>query len=148
MHKDPYENLYMTITGVKHFTLLPPIACCAVREKDFKAATYSEDMKVVVDEPEETVRNWPSIDPDEPYEGPDEPPVLFQHVRPIWVDLHPGEMLYLPALWSVIILAPRIAQTHQLVRYHKVGQSNNEEGFCCAVNLWYETHSPRARPKR
>ena len=24
LHKDPYENFYTTITGEKHFTLLPP----------------------------------------------------------------------------------------------------------------------------
>lgn len=30
-------------------------------------------------------------------------------------------MLYLPALW-----------------YHKVSQSCDEEGICCAINYWYD----------
>ncbi len=25
MHKDPYENFYTTVSGEKHFTLLPPV---------------------------------------------------------------------------------------------------------------------------
>lgn len=41
--------------------------------------------------------------------------------KPLRVTLDEGDMLYLPALW-----------------YHKVSQSCNEEGICCAVNYWYD----------
>src|SRR5690606_6390074 len=95
MHKDPFENLYMTIVGVKHFVILPPIAVCAVRERDFKAATYSSTMEVVPDDPPELVRNWATVDPHNPENAPE----LWNYVRPIQITLYPGEMLYLPALW-------------------------------------------------
>lgn len=42
-------------------------------------------------------------------------------LRPMRVELNEGDMLYLPALW-----------------YHKVAQKCGEEGFCCAVNYWYD----------
>jgi peptidyl-lysine (3S)-dioxygenase / protease len=35
--------------------------------------------------------------------------------------LHPGEMLYLPALW-----------------FHAVTQQSTQEGLCIAVNYWYD----------
>jgi peptidyl-lysine (3S)-dioxygenase / protease len=37
------------------------------------------------------------------------------------VTLHPGQVLYLPALW-----------------FHAVKQEPNAEGLCVAVNYWYD----------
>lgn len=130
LHKDNYENIYVQLLGKKHFVLLPPVEAPCVNEKSVLAATYQpkervgsgesgkrQDMVIAVDEPEEYVP-FATWDPDvasantTPYS---------HHSQPLRVTLEEGDMLYLPALW-----------------YHKVSQSCNEEGICCAVNYWYD----------
>ncbi|RYN39343.1 hypothetical protein AA0113_g903 [Alternaria arborescens] len=131
LHKDNYENIYVQILGQKHFVLLPPVEAACVNEKSVLASTYTlkrngdsssdtfekKDMVIKVDEPEEYVP-FATWDPDQrtinttPYS---------QYSQPLRVTLEEGDMLYLPALW-----------------YHKVSQSCNEEGICCAVNYWYD----------
>ncbi|EUC48816.1 hypothetical protein COCMIDRAFT_2272 [Bipolaris oryzae ATCC 44560] len=129
LHKDNYENIYVQILGKKHFVLLPPVEAACVNEKAVLAATYQPksmgsgeeeetgELVIAVDEPEEYVpfATW----------GPDVPLVnstpYSQYSQPLRVTLEEGDMLYLPALW-----------------YHKVSQSCNEEGICCAVNYWYD----------
>lgn len=130
LHKDNYENIYVQVLGKKHFVLLPPVEAPCVNEKSVLAATYQpkesagsdeagkkQDMVIAIDEPEEYVP-FATWDPDEasinttPYS---------QYSQPLHVTLNEGDMLYLPALW-----------------YHKVSQSCNEEGICCAVNYWYD----------
>jgi peptidyl-lysine (3S)-dioxygenase / protease len=129
LHKDPYENLYVSVLGQKHFVLLPPVAAACVNEQDLPAATY-----VMEDAGEESrkTHKWPLLAAklDEPTTSvpfatwdPDEPEIrktAFSGLCvPLKVTLNPGDVLYLPALW-----------------YHKVSQSCNEEGICCAVNYW------------
>ena len=41
LHKDPYENFYTTISGEKHFTLLPPIDVLYLEEQEFRKAKWS-----------------------------------------------------------------------------------------------------------
>lgn len=128
LHKDNYENIYVQVLGKKHFVLLPPVEAPCVNEKSVLAATYhpnstepSDDGKaglvMVVDEPEEYVP-FATWDPDAPLGNST---FYSQFSQPLRVTLEEGDMLYLPALW-----------------YHKVGQSCNEEGICCAVNYWYD----------
>ena len=136
LHKDNYENVYVQVLGRKHFVLLPPVEAPCVNEKAVLAATYAytgahtdagvlkkDDLVVQIDEPEEgeqqgTYVPFATWDPDEPdaHATP-----YSQHSRPLRVSLEEGDMLYLPALW-----------------YHKVSQSCNDEGLCCAVNYWYD----------
>ncbi|KAF1836303.1 Clavaminate synthase-like protein [Decorospora gaudefroyi] len=135
LHKDHYENIYVQILGRKHFVLLPPLEAPCVNEKAVLAATYRPrsnlkpptaaaagglakgDLVVAVDEPVAYVP-FATWDPD----LPDENTTLYSGLsRPLRVTLEEGDMLYLPALW-----------------YHKVSQSCNEEGICCAVNYWYD----------
>ncbi|KAJ4325746.1 hypothetical protein N0V94_000506 [Neodidymelliopsis sp. IMI 364377] len=133
LHKDNYENVYVQILGKKHFVLLPPVDAPCVNEKSVLAGTYApkglggKDVKVQVEEEEELVISidqpeayvpFATWDPDRAHENTTE---YSQHAQPMRVTLEEGDMLYLPALW-----------------YHKVSQSCNEEGLCCAVNYWYD----------
>ncbi|KAH7385920.1 cupin-like domain-containing protein [Pyrenochaeta sp. MPI-SDFR-AT-0127] len=131
LHKDNYENIYVQILGRKHFVLLAPVEAPCVGEKSVLAATYSprlhgegekkdlvkEDLHIRIDDPEEYVP-FATWDPDTPTHNST---VYSQSSQPLRVTLAEGDMLYLPALW-----------------YHKVSQSCNEEGICCAVNYWYD----------
>ncbi|KAH7092054.1 cupin-like domain-containing protein [Paraphoma chrysanthemicola] len=128
LHKDNYENIYVQVLGQKHFVLLPPVESACVNERSVLAATYQvrdgiegqvkeQDLQIVVDEPEEYVP-FATWDPDRPRENTTQ---YSQYSQALRVTLDEGDMLYLPALW-----------------YHKVSQSCNAEGICCAVNYWYD----------
>ncbi|KAK4999780.1 hypothetical protein LTR66_001237 [Elasticomyces elasticus] len=127
LHKDNYENIYVQIRGQKHFVLLPPVEAACVNEKPLPAATYDRGhttessgevaLSLRIDELAEKVpvAIW---DPD----APDYNATLMSHLaQPLRVTLNEGDMLYLPALW-----------------YHKVSQSCGNQGYCCAVNYWYD----------
>jgi jumonji domain-containing protein 7 len=133
LHKDNYENIYVQILGRKHFVLLPPVESACVNERNVLAATYTpqsrqsaannthdlqkSDLVINIDDPEEYVP-FATWDPDHP----DVNTTPYSELsRPLRVTLDEGDMLYLPALW-----------------YHKVSQSCNDEGICCAVNYWYD----------
>lgn len=132
LHKDNYENIYVQVLGKKHFVLLPPVEAACVNEKSVLSATYTlksstsgatgerlskDDLVVTVDAPE-TYTPFATFDPD----TPDVNTTLYSRLScPLRVTLDEGDMLYLPALW-----------------YHKVSQSCNDEGICCAVNYWYD----------
>ncbi|CAO2651968.1 Nn.00g002510.m01.CDS01 [Neocucurbitaria sp. VM-36] len=131
LHKDNYENIYVQILGQKHFVLLPPVEAPCVNEKSVLAATYAlkdsarsteqdlgkDDLHITVDDPEEYVP-FATFDPDNFCDNTN---AYSQLSQPLRVTLNEGDMLYLPALW-----------------YHKVSQSCNDEGVCCAVNYWYD----------
>ncbi|KAF2452066.1 Clavaminate synthase-like protein [Karstenula rhodostoma CBS 690.94] len=134
LHKDNYENVYVQVLGKKHFVLLPPAEAPCVNEKAILAATYThdgspeagvhkkEDMVVKIDGAEEGEEEayvpFATWDPDRPEEHTTP---FSRYSQPLRVTLEEGDMLYLPALW-----------------YHKVSQSCNAEGLCCAVNYWYD----------
>ena len=126
LHKDNYENVYVQILGKKHFVLLPPVDAPCVNEKLVLAGTYApsptssdddDSLHIHIDDPEAHVP-FATWDPDVPERNATP---FSQHARPTRVTLDEGDMLYLPALW-----------------YHKVGQSVDGEGLCCAVNYWYD----------
>ena len=100
MHKDNYENLYCMISGVKKFVLISPMEVACVRERTLSAATYKPDAygnyKIVPDDPASDVPFWPTLDPDDPEKRPSK---YWKYCKPLRVELHPGEMLYLPAMW-------------------------------------------------
>ncbi|KAI9793873.1 MAG: hypothetical protein M1816_007125 [Peltula sp. TS41687] len=102
LHKDNYENIYCQIVGQKHFVLLPPVAVACVEEEMLDAATYVRranggDGKMVAqeDRPPEKIP-VPTCDPDDPETHTE---LFSSSCRPVRVTLHPGDMLYLPALW-------------------------------------------------
>ncbi|CAO3574566.1 unnamed protein product [Mortierella alpina] len=65
---------------------------------------------------------WIALNPShEPKEELFEKYPRFQMCQPFRVELNPGEILYLPAMW-----------------YHQVEQEPDHEGKCIAVNWWYD----------
>ncbi|XP_071844925.1 bifunctional peptidase and (3S)-lysyl hydroxylase Jmjd7-like isoform X2 [Apostichopus japonicus] len=117
VHKDHFENLYVVITGVKHFILHPPTDQPFIPYEMYPVASYKEtypgEFKVEPNETGDKVK-WIPVDPLKPDLGKWP---LYGKARPIHCSLHPGEMLYLPSMW-----------------YHHVRQG---EGTI-AVNYWYD----------
>lgn len=100
LHRDPMENIYVQVMGQKHFVLLPALCHPCVNEKLLPPATYArsgQGFALNLDKDAEPVplATW---DPDDPNRNPTE----FSHLaQPLHVTLHPGDMLYLPAMWYV-----------------------------------------------
>jgi jumonji domain-containing protein 7 len=124
LHKDPYENLYGVVAGVKIFTLIPPHECPFLYEREFAVARHSLNTATgewtVEDQPETTVP-WIPVDPTSPNYAAFP---LFRHCQPVTVEVHPGDLLYLPSLW-----------------FHHVQQREEQlDGFkaAIAVNMWYD----------
>ncbi|KAF8932140.1 JmjC domain-containing protein 7 [Dissophora ornata] len=69
-----------------------------------------------------THTKWIALNPShEPREELLEKYPRFNICQPFKVELNPGELLYLPAMW-----------------YHQVEQEPDHEGKCIAVNWWYD----------
>jgi peptidyl-lysine (3S)-dioxygenase / protease len=110
MHKDNYENIYVQVTGRKHFVLLPPVCHPCVNEQELRPATYSRASGALELALDDEGENGPggvaggqgeavpfaTWDPDEPDVNATGYSTL---ARPMRVTLLPGDMLYLPAMW-------------------------------------------------
>ncbi|KAK6359280.1 hypothetical protein TWF696_000443 [Orbilia brochopaga] len=147
LHKDPYQNLYGVVLGTKIFTLINPFGVAAAQEKKVLNATYvkRDDGEFVVTKDQitswggqdalESTITWPARDLEHYFSLPDDernmaleqiadddPLKWVKLSTPMRVEVHAGEMLYLPALW-----------------YHQVAQRVDEtEDVCVAVNYWYD----------
>ncbi|XP_006661366.2 bifunctional peptidase and (3S)-lysyl hydroxylase Jmjd7 [Oryza brachyantha] len=132
-HKDHYDNIYVVVSGEKHFLLLPPTEHHRLYVRDYPAARYVAEpegegdptLKLELEEPERIVP-WSSVDPYPP--SPEETaaqvssfPLYFEGPRPIHCTVRAGEMLYLPSMW-----------------FHHVSQSPGPNGLTIAVNYWYD----------
>ncbi|CAB3378966.1 Hypothetical predicted protein [Cloeon dipterum] len=114
-HKDPYENIYCVIHGVKQFLLSPPTDLPSMQYKMFPVAMYEkvktrQDFTIVQCEDKSTVR-WIC---------PGFAEAKNSKTRPstqLIARVEAGDMLYLPSLW-----------------FHQVSQSHG----CIAVNYWYD----------
>ena len=128
-HLDHYENLYVVVSGEKHFTLLPPHeGKSRLHEEDFPSARFklnSNTGEYGIEADGNTI-HWSALD----LEKPDKQqfPRFFDDSlpAPIKCTVKRGDILYLPALW-----------------YHWVGQSCDSQGRCIAVNFWHDfAHGP------
>ncbi|MCJ1376950.1 hypothetical protein MMC17_000040 [Xylographa soralifera] len=115
LHRDNYENIYCQVIGQKHFTLVSPVETRYINEQSLPAATYlssgpegtcetSEQLPEVQHEQLVITSDENSVPvPCATLEvnKPDQDRQEIYHCRPIRVTLGPGDMLYLPAMWSV-----------------------------------------------
>ncbi|KAL0484050.1 hypothetical protein AKO1_004664 [Acrasis kona] len=121
-HKDPYENIYVVVCGVKVFYLLPPCSQPWLHEEMYHQALYSLNKDDNwVSKPIEQSDPIPWIPVDLSNIDYEKYP-LMKNVQPIKVTVKAGEILYLPALW-----------------YHQVEQRDDNSGRCIAVNYWYDS---------
>lgn len=127
-HKDHYENLYVVISGEKHFTLLPPVDLPRMYMEEYPVARYHQNkdnvFEIVPEDPPRRVP-WSAVDP-YPKKGEisaamEKFPLFFEGPPPILCTVKPGEMLYLPSMW-----------------FHHVRQSPDIEGRTIAINFWYD----------
>ncbi|EGC30777.1 hypothetical protein DICPUDRAFT_157443 [Dictyostelium purpureum] len=131
LHKDPYENLYAVVKGTKIFTLLPPTDYPFLYERDFKSATYVNEVSssspfhlvAKLDEPSFTLP-WIPVDPTKPLQDNIKSGYpLIERAHPIDIQVHEGEVLYLPSLY-----------------YHRVAQKSNPSSgsnSTIAINYWF-----------
>ncbi len=97
-HKDHYENIYIVVSGEKHFTLLPPTDYPWLYEKRYPPARFKQDVQSgkwrVFDEPNANDKSaavpWISVDPSAPdlTKFP-----LFSNARPYKITVKAGECL-------------------------------------------------------
>ena len=129
-HKDPYENLYAVVQGVKVFTLLPPgdapwLGIAPAPHGQYATEGGAGGWHAQLSSGSARSEHacgchastvpWVGVDPCSASAAQSHPP--FTHASPVTVAVRPGETLYLPALW-----------------YHRVTQ----EGLCIAVNYWHD----------
>ncbi|KAI4284848.1 MAG: hypothetical protein L6R38_001113 [Xanthoria sp. 2 TBL-2021] len=100
LHKDNYENIYCQIRGKKRFVLLPSVETPCVNIRFLPQAVYTRpgsdsSLALSPESPSEDIP-WPVWDPDRPGKGQTRYSCLS---KPLHVELGPGDMLYLPALW-------------------------------------------------
>lgn len=121
LHCDSFENLYIQVRGVKKFYLIPPTEVYCLDEQFLTSATYVPDQeggyKVVQDE-DMPKTLFPTVNPaDEKTHNS----IYRKHCRPFVVELHEGEVLYIPSLW-----------------YHQVQiVETPEDDANISVNYWY-----------
>jgi jumonji domain-containing protein 7 len=128
-HCDNYENMYLVVSGEKHFTLLPPHeGRHRLHEEDVPSARFkrnSNTSEYDVEADGNTI-SWSALDLEEP--DKQRFPRYFDDSwpAPLKCTVKKGDILYLPALW-----------------YHWVGQSCDSQGRCLAVNFWHDfSHGP------
>lgn len=120
LHCDSFENLYLQVRGVKRFYLIPPTEVYCLDEQFLTSATYIPDgvsYKVVEDE-DMPKTLFPTVNPaDESTHNE----VYKKYCRPFVVELHEGQVLYIPSLW-----------------YHQVQiVETPEDDANVSVNYWY-----------
>jgi jumonji domain-containing protein 7 len=97
-HKDNFENIFVQISGRKHFVLLPPVCQPCMNERLLVPATYARQGQSLALRLDKDARFVPfaTWDPERPDLSATN---TSRFAKPIYVTLNPGDMLYLPAMW-------------------------------------------------
>jgi jumonji domain-containing protein 7 len=118
-HRDPYENLYYVASGTKTVWLCPPADITCLPHEQFMAGTFEPnskgEWKVRMDDHDATTVRWMAANVLEPADHIMYP--LLQYAHPLCIQVHAGDMLYLPSLWF-----HRVTQTCETI----------------AINYWYD----------
>lgn len=121
LHCDSFENLYIQVRGVKKFYLIPPTEVYCLDEQFLTSATYVKndrggyDVQHDKDMPKTL---FPTVNP---ANESTHNHIYAKHCRPFAVELHEGEVLYIPSLW-----------------YHQVQiVETPEDNANISVNYWY-----------
>ena len=125
MHRDPFENVYCVLAGVKIFVLVPPYMGGCLYEEFHKTGEFTEAGEIKEAAKESGGNNqeaastskvkWVAVDAESAADREDSRYPLLHNVKPITVEVKAGECLYLPAMW-----------------YHKV----KSRGVSISVNYW------------
>lgn len=118
LHNDNYDNIYVQLLGHKRIYLIPPMCVADVQEKPLKLASYNSKLELVTEDVAEEFSTvvFPTYNPSaEPRRG-------WQFV----VDLFPGDVLFMPALW-----------------YHQVEIVSNDINM--SLNYWHKAFDDEAR---
>lgn len=125
LHNDNYENVYIQVCGRKEVYLIPPGDAYALDERFLTTSHYDRAFNLVVSptgvggEAMPSRVLFPTVDPSDPATHND----IYRTSATVYrVELGPGDMLFLPALWY-----------HQL-RVLEVGE---ETGVNASLNYWY-----------
>lgn len=131
VHKDPFENFYAVVCGVKRFLLLPPCDSAFLPEESWPSCRYRQQRpgagpwSVVAETDEDGVPErtpWIPVDPegllhDDTREAIVRRFPLMALAHPVVVEVAAGDVLYLPALWL-----------------HRV----SARGRTVSVNFWFD----------
>ena len=122
-HRDHYENMYAVVSGTKRFSLLPPCDRYRMGMMDVPVGRHTPGpggWGLQLESPERKVP-WCPLDENlnNPCSG--HSPGADPLPEPLVVEVHAGEVLYLPSLW-----------------YHMVQQEDDESGRVIAVNYWFD----------
>lgn len=104
LHSDNFDNIYVQVSGVKRIHLIPPCYSSELEEKMLIPCTYNESMELIEDTDTRPVL-FPTLDPETL-----EDERKLAAFPMVVVDLYPGDVLFLPALWyhQITILGPDV----------------------------------------
>ncbi|GBL91848.1 JmjC domain-containing protein 7 [Araneus ventricosus] len=116
MHNDHYDNFFYVLRGTRQFKLFPPIAHVCMPYKKFKKFQWVKDKKNN-DWDMKDLKAEIEVIPSETEPENLEKNGFYRNLKSYVVNIHPGEALYVPALW-----------------YHEYHQSDD----CFTLNYWYD----------
>lgn len=103
MHADPFENMYAVITGSKRFTLRPPCDAAVLSKPRLRRARWTRSGSVCgnseIVKPTKAYSGWELVMQDGMTEWIDDEEATENVGEALYVELHAGDVLYLPPLW-------------------------------------------------
>lgn len=126
-HRDHFENLYVVLRGCKVVRLLPPTDSYRMKVKAYGQSTWSTDdsfTRWTLKPNQDNALLWSSLMPCTCLETrADGMCSSCKHLYPrlpLEVEVHAGDVLYIPATW-----------------YHEIHHKETEESTI-AINFWYD----------